>query len=330
MNNINLSIIVIGYNVEKYIEKCLNSILKQLREDCEIIFVDDGSSDRTQSIVKKYNNVKYIYQTNSGANSARIKGYLSAKGKFVTFVDSDDMITDTYIEVISKYFESEYDIITYNYITNDNGKLFCNKNYILGNLVNYQYLEQILNSKIPHYLWNKVYRRDFLIKIKFHEIPKITMGDDLVANIFIGTELPNVYAIEENLYVYNYSSSSVSRFFNSKFYEIINMLEHIELILSEKGLKDKYNQEIEYQYFKAFVFYVVRNKFDSDIPKEIYLKYKTKRIKIQKNKLIKQWMKKRKNSEKILIRLYLLKYDLGKTFSRLYLKMRDLTYEKNK
>ena len=95
--DIKLSIIVPIYNVENYLEYCLNSIVPILsNENVELILVNDGSTDKSESIcnmyIEKYKNIRYIYQDNQGLSEARNTGIKNSNGKYVTFIDSDDFI----------------------------------------------------------------------------------------------------------------------------------------------------------------------------------------------------------------------------------------------
>lgn len=86
-----VSVIIPTYNSEKYISCAVDSVLAQNYKELEIIVIDDGSTDKTQTIIKKYsNNVRYIYQKNSGLSNARNKGIKSSKGEFIAILDSDD------------------------------------------------------------------------------------------------------------------------------------------------------------------------------------------------------------------------------------------------
>lgn len=90
-----VSVIIPTYNRDKYLEKAIRSVLKQTYKNYELIVVDDGSTDKTKKIVKKYvkkypKKVRYIYQDNRGPSAARNTGILNAKGKYITFLDSDD------------------------------------------------------------------------------------------------------------------------------------------------------------------------------------------------------------------------------------------------
>ena len=86
-----ISVIVPVYKVEKYLCRCIDSILAQTYQDFEIIVIDDGSVDDTAEIVSKYSEVKYLYQEHSGVSVARNKAIQMAEGEFVAFLDADDM-----------------------------------------------------------------------------------------------------------------------------------------------------------------------------------------------------------------------------------------------
>ncbi len=96
MNNSMISVIVPVYNVEKYLSKCLDSIINQTYQNLEIICVDDGSTDSSPMILEEYakkdSRIKIITRQNGGLSAARNTGVKNATGEFVSFVDSDDWI----------------------------------------------------------------------------------------------------------------------------------------------------------------------------------------------------------------------------------------------
>lgn len=97
-----ISVIIPVFRVEKYIEKCIQSLLNQTFSDFEMILIDDGSDDYSGEIcdqaAQKDSRIVVMHQKNSGVSAARNKGLLIAKGNYVVFVDSDDYVTDTYLE----------------------------------------------------------------------------------------------------------------------------------------------------------------------------------------------------------------------------------------
>lgn len=102
MDNELISIIVPVYNVEKYIAKCLDSLVNQTYLNIEILLIDDGSTDKSLSICKKYaavdSRIKLFSKENGGVSSARNLGLLHVQGEYVVFVDSDDFVSPKYCE----------------------------------------------------------------------------------------------------------------------------------------------------------------------------------------------------------------------------------------
>lgn len=119
-----ISIIVPVYNVQEYLKKCINSMLIQSYKNIEIILVDDGSTDESSSIcdlyVKKDNRIKVIHKENGGLSDARNIGIKSARGKYITFVDSDDEIELNYISYLYELIkDNNMSICSYSIITNN-------------------------------------------------------------------------------------------------------------------------------------------------------------------------------------------------------------------
>ena len=146
---IKVSVIVPVYNVEKYIDKCLNSLVNQTLKDIEIIVVNDGTKDSSQKIIdkyaKKYNNVKPFIKENGGVSSARNFGLNESCGEYVLFVDGDDFVDYTMTEKMYKNAKKEkLDIVVcnmYKFYNDDKKEIYkCNyglnddpiKNYIVG------------------------------------------------------------------------------------------------------------------------------------------------------------------------------------------------------
>lgn len=104
---IKYSVIIPVYNAEKTIERCLDSLTKQKRNDVELIVINDGSKDSSDRIIRKYaqnnSNIIYIQQENAGVSAARNKGLDAANGKYITFVDSDDYVSDEYFSCLENY-----------------------------------------------------------------------------------------------------------------------------------------------------------------------------------------------------------------------------------
>lgn len=180
-DHLKLSIVIPVYNVEPYLATCFDSILpiKQMIE-CEIIVINDGSTDGSLSIIHEYKeklNFKIINQTNKGLSSARNAGLKIARGEYVFFLDSDDFINhNNFIKIFNDGYLHQADVIMgdyYNYYSeckysvSNNDKLDVGESpIILGN-------EQALLSynKIHSVVWRSFYRRELIVgnSLWFHE-----------------------------------------------------------------------------------------------------------------------------------------------------------------
>ena len=110
-----ISVIVPVYNVEKYLEECLDSIQNQTYSDIEVILVNDGSTDKSKEICGKYckqdNRFQLLNQENQGLSAARNSGVAASTGEFIAFVDSDDIILPNYLETLMHYMREDVDIV---------------------------------------------------------------------------------------------------------------------------------------------------------------------------------------------------------------------------
>lgn len=169
MQNPLLSVIVPVFNTEKYLEKCLLSIINQDYSNMEIIIIDDGSTDGSGTIcdiyASKHCNVKVMHQPNAGQSKTRNRGLLEAQGEYVTFVDSDDYLTDT--NVFSKLmplFNYGADLVVYGFQNVDENSnmiqiLALDENGMLP--VENVIKEFILSDQARGggYVWNKIFKK---------------------------------------------------------------------------------------------------------------------------------------------------------------------------
>lgn len=182
-----LSVIVPIYNVENYLKKSLNSIIKQFYKNIEIICVEDCSTDLTKKILKEYlkdPRIKIIYNnTNGGLGFSRNVGLKHSKGRYIQFVDSDDWLELNTFQDVLPYIESnDLDLIIYNskkyyqekdvWVKSELEKE-TDKNYPIRNAIHGLCGKILIINDIHKYLfklfvtaWNKIYKKDFLIKNK--------------------------------------------------------------------------------------------------------------------------------------------------------------------
>ena len=166
MSNPLISVIVPVYNVEKYLKKCIQSIINQTYKNLEIILVDDGSSDNSGKIcdefAQKDNRIKVIHKTNGGLSDARNAGLDVMSGEWVSFVDSDDFVSPYYIENLH-YLVNKYDvdmaITSFVRFFNENTKLSSNK------ISNQEVLIHNPDEAIKNMLYGKYYSVSACFKI---------------------------------------------------------------------------------------------------------------------------------------------------------------------
>ena len=147
LKKLNFSIIVPIYNKEKYLKRCLNSILADEKDDYEVITINDGSTDNSLCILNSYpqnTKIRIYSQENIGANKTRLKGISLAKGKYIIFVDADDTITSNLLPKLRLSISNNPDIIKYNineiYSTKDKKRYQMTKESVLtGEQVLYEW-----------------------------------------------------------------------------------------------------------------------------------------------------------------------------------------------
>ena len=247
MNKCKLSIIVPVYGVEKYIDKCLNSLVKQSLKEIEIIVVNDGTKDNSQKIIDKYvkkypDKIKSYIKENGGQGSARNYGLEKANGEYIGYVDSDDFVEkDMYKKLYNKAKENNYDIVVCgNYNVSED---YQNKN-IDAFINNYNTdLENIFFGKMA--VWNKIYKRDILIKNKLEFKEKVWYED--LAFTLKAIMNSNTFAfIDEPLYDYLIREGSTMN--NSNVQRNLEILDAFNDILSyiQHNKKEEYFSKIEF------------------------------------------------------------------------------------
>ena len=236
-----LSVCISVYNSEKYIEKSITSIINQSFQDFEIIIINDFSKDNTLSKLKKLQNedsrIKIInMQKNLGIYHSRVDAVLNSKGKFIFYLDPDDMIFNPFLFEILYYYYLKYNLdiveFTVYYLEEKKNKLYYPKDHILNhyhnfskkiiyqpelsNIIYYKPQTKNYSSVICRTIWNKLYRKDILLKAinyignEYYEKYNIIFGEDTILNI-INFHFANNYTNINILgYLYNIRESSIT------------------------------------------------------------------------------------------------------------------------
>lgn len=169
-----ISIIIPVYKVEKYLEKCIQSVINQTYENLQIILVDDGSPDNCGKIcdeyAKKDHRIEVIHKSNGGLSDARNKGLEIAKGEYIGFVDSDDYIEADMYEVLYNLLKQyNADVSICNFYTVSQEKIAIkNADNGIKEYTRIEILKEILlDNNIQSYAWNKLYKKDLFDEIKY-------------------------------------------------------------------------------------------------------------------------------------------------------------------
>lgn len=272
-----VSVIVPLYNVEKYIKKCLDSIVNQTLKDIEIIVVNDGSPDKSRKIVidyqKKDKRIKLIDKENGGQGSARNVGLKSAKGEYISYVDSDDWIEKEMLEeMYNKAHMNKLEMVICGYKNINGNKIelcLANDNIIKDTLSN-------KNSKIFNIISPccKLYKRTFLINSKVEFMENKIWYEDYAYSVKLLSLANKIDYVNKPLY--NYLIRENSTMTNPKITKNLDIIIAVDDIISymkEKGLYDRYYSEIEYTAIENIlisgVTRIIRAKGNRKIKKEI-------------------------------------------------------------
>lgn len=216
-----VSVIVPVYKVEKYLDRCVESILKQSYKNIEVILVDDGSPDNCPQMcdewAKKDSRILVIHKANGGLSDARNVGIDISKGKYICFVDSDDYVASRFIEVLYgmiKKYEAEisavdakwvYDEKTFDEENSNDVEIFDNKEGI-NNL--------LLNLKYKDYAWNKMYESRLFKTIRY---PVGKNMEDLATTYKLIYESEKIVYNPSKLYFYYQRNDSILHTIDSEF-----------------------------------------------------------------------------------------------------------------
>lgn len=182
-----ISVIVPVYNVEPYLRKCLDSLLSQTYKDFEIVLIDDGSPDKSGDIcdeyAQKYENISVIHQKNAGPSTARNAGIEQATGEYITFVDSDDWVTETFLEDMMR---SSADLLCQEAERLDeDGNIidqyhFCNKFYPQ---VNQEIIIELYQNSALHCSAFKRYKRAIIAENHLKLRTDLSNNEDILFNV---------------------------------------------------------------------------------------------------------------------------------------------------
>lgn len=262
-----ISIIVPVYNCEKYLDTCIKSLLRQTYKNIEIILVDDGSADKSPLICDIYagldNRVKVLHQINLGVSAARNSGINLSRGEFLTFVDSDDYISETYCEKMFVQIDDSTDLVIGRTIAVNNGR-YIDDGYKGGDVDTFNtsveknilyrsiFVDNPLINKYPHISTcsAKLFRKKTLIENAILYNTELKIYEDAIFNTQAINASRVVKLIGEKIYFYRFNSLSGSNCFD---FSILDQYDKIYDYFKYFG------NDISYSYTEYCNYFAIKN-----------------------------------------------------------------------
>ena len=268
-----VSIIVPVYNVEKYLARCLDSLVNQTLDDIEIIVVNDGTKDNSQLIIDQYvknypNKVYSFIKENGGLGDARNFGMKHAKADYIGFVDSDDYVENRMYELLyNKAVLEEADLVLCDleYEWEDSSKRLLLKG--LKQVVNTPTSKSVFLS--PLFAWNKLYKRSLFTE---HEIlyPKSLWYEDIPVSLPLFSLIKNISYVDKVLIHYIQRNSSIMGTSSSpKLYDIFDVLNLVLRFYQDNNFFQKFKNELEYIFVEQLMLYGSFRFYRSDACNEL-------------------------------------------------------------
>lgn len=276
--NPKVSVIVPVYNVEEYLEQCVDSILKQTYKNLDIILVDDGSKDGSPKMCDVYaaadGRFQVIHKENGGLMSAWMAGVKKAKGEYLVFLDSDDWIDPAMIEDLVKNSVGNIkEIICSNYIIEKEKKSIPVKQSMKPGIYDREALEK---SLFPEILGNEVRRihcsrcmklisKELIVENMKYGNQKVTMGEDLNIMFPVMLDAQRMVILEEGFYYhYRLVNASMAHKYNAKLFEKVRELYRtLENIIEKKSRnmeeKNRFLMGLKKEYI-VLLFFVLKNE----------------------------------------------------------------------
>ena len=274
-NNYDISIIVPVYNSEKYLKKCLDSIIHQTKKNIEIVVVNDGSTDSSLQILneyKKYKNFKIISQLNQGVIGARITGYQNATGKYIGWVDNDDFIEPDMFEklyALAQIHDADIVICNYSFYPHPvKTKKKWFKEYYGVN--DWNFIDK------NGLLWNKIVRKEFLNKIHFEKLLK-NLGEGSYTIAMLNTS--KIVTLNHELYHYRVGQDSVSGSFSEKvdyYYNIMIQEQKKFDLIKKMNLSTELKSYFKYYFLRSKLILLLVAAFNKN--RQLYLEIKTELV----------------------------------------------------
>lgn len=236
-----ISVIIPVYNAEKYLPKCIESVLQQTYSNLEIIMVDDGSQDNSVSIIESYqardSRIKLITQKNSGVSAARNTGIRNATGEYIGFVDSDDWIDsgmyETLLELLDKN-NAEISSVEINRVFDEQDiptskpgieKVYSQEEYA-------KRFFKIGSQEILYYCYNKLYKNSCVSQDMF---PNYKVGEDVISTYKAILKATKIVTSDLKMYYYR-QGTGITAQFNENYLKLVNVWDEVYKLSQENKL----------------------------------------------------------------------------------------------
>ena len=255
-----LSVIVPVYNVEKYLDQCLDSLVNQTLQNFEILVVNDGATDHSQKIIDEYASayphlIKALIKQNGGLSDARNFGLKQATGQYLAFLDSDDYVEkDLYENMILLAQKQEADLVVADleYFWDDQSQ----EAYVMKGLnkqVNEDWRKALFLS--PLFSWNKLYRRELFTHLQL-QYPVGKWYEDIPVTLTYFSQIQKMAYYEQVGFHYRQRSTSIlGSGYDKRMFHIFDILEMAQNKLKSLNCYEEFKVEMEYLYVEHFLFY---------------------------------------------------------------------------
>ncbi|MBR2040186.1 MAG: glycosyltransferase family 2 protein [Clostridia bacterium] len=261
-----VSIIIPVYNVEKYLKRCVDSVLNQTYKNIEIILVDDGSPDNCplmcDEFAKTDPRIKVIHKQNGGLSSARLAGFKEAEGEYILFVDSDDYIEKDMVEkLVFAIKEKNADLVICGYYTqfgDRNEENFLPFDSDILEDINTDYILPLIGNaegkiSLPGFLPIRLLKKSFMDESFFVSENKY-FAEDIVFDLLYSDKIQKIAVVNEPLYYYCINGQSLSnKYRKNKFQMLKNLYDFKKEFLSARNIGDDDNRLKNYITESVFV-----------------------------------------------------------------------------
>lgn len=246
-----VSVVVPIYNVEKYIKKCMDSLVNQTLQEIQIILVNDGSTDESGNIAKEYaskytNKIIYLEKENGGLSDARNFGMRYAEGEYIAFLDSDDYVENTMCEeMYNKAIQEVSDYVECDFVWEYPDKTKKDKRNSYNNKK-----EMLTNVRVV--AWNKLIKREILEKNNI-SFPKGLRYEDIEFTYKLIPYLNKTSYVNKEFVHYVQRNNSIANVQNERTAEIFTIFDNIIKYYQEKNFYEEYKEELEYSYSRILL-----------------------------------------------------------------------------